>query len=88
MIFSIAYQIRDEQRLSRLLSRINELGDNIQYLSNSVFLQNDSTNANLLYDNLRRITIDEDRLLITQVDKTQLMGWLNSNAVALLRDHR
>ena len=88
MIFSIAYQIRDEQRLSRLLSRINELGDNIQYLSNSVFLQNDSTNANLLYDNLRRITIDEDRLLITQVDKTQLMGWLNSNAVAWLRDHR
>ena len=87
MIYTIAYEIRDEQRLSQLLSRINELGDNIQYLSNSVFLQNDNTTANQLYDDLRKITADEDRLLITQVSKSELMGWLNSNAVNWIREH-
>ena len=88
MIYTIAYEIRDEQRVSRLLSRISELGDNIQYLSNSLFLQNDNTTASLLYDDLRKITEDEDRLLITQVTKSELMGWLNSNAVNWIREHK
>ena len=87
MIYTIAYEIKDEQRTSSLLSRISELGDNIQYLSNSVFLQIDNTTANQLYDDLRKITADEDRLLITQVNKSKLMGWLNSNAVNWIREH-
>lgn len=88
MIYTIAYEIKDEQRVSRLLSRISELGDNIQYLSNSVFLQNDNTTASRLYDDLRKITVDEDRLLITQITKSELMGWLNSNAVNWIREHK
>lgn len=87
MLYTIAYEIRDEQRVSRLLSRINELGDNIQYLSNSVFLQSDKTTVNKLYEDLRKITEDEDRLLITRVTKSELMGWLNSTAVKWIRDH-
>lgn len=88
MIYTIAYEIKDEQRVSRLLSRISELGDNIPYLSNSVFLQNDNTTASQLYDDLRKITEDEDRLLITQVTKSELMGWLNTNAVNWIRGHK
>ena len=88
MIYTIAYEIRDEQRVSRMLSRISELGDNIQYLSNSVFLQMDNTSASQLYEDLRKITEDEDRLLITQVTKSNLMGWLNSNAVKWIKEHK
>lgn len=87
MIFSISYEIKDNQRLSRLLSRIGELGESIQYLSNSVFLYSENTNAGILYKDLRSITIDEDRLLITQVNKNDLMGWLNSNVVNWIISH-
>ncbi len=87
MIYTIAYEIRDNQRVSRLLARINELGDNIQYMSNSVFLHTNNATANQLYDDLRRLTLDEDRLLITQINKNGLMGWLNSNAVTWITNH-
>lgn len=87
MIYTIAYEIRDEQRLSRLLARISELGEYIQYLSNSVFLQIDHSTANQIYSDLRGITEDEDRLLVTQVRKSELMGWLNSNAVNWIKTH-
>lgn len=88
MIFSIAYEIKDSQRTSQLLSRIGELGESMQYLSNSVFLHpRTTTTAGNLYSDLRNITLDEDRLLITQVNKSELMGWLNSNVVEWIINH-
>lgn len=87
MIYTIAYEIKDAARIERLLSRINGLGDSVQYLSNSVFLQIDNTTANQLYSELRQFTLDEDRLLVTQVNKSDLMGWLNTKAVEWLKNH-
>lgn len=88
MIFAITYDIKNVERASRLLSRISELGEYIQYLPNSVFLhKNYFTTASKIYTDLRMITNEEDRLLIVQVDKRKLMGWLNSNAVAWIREH-
>lgn len=87
MIYTIAYEIKDATRIERVLSCINDLGDSIQYLSNSVFLQIDNTTANQLYNELRQFTLDEDRLLVIQVNKSDLMGWLNTKAVEWLKNH-
>jgi len=87
MIFAIAYDIKDLERESRFLRRMNELGTNIQYLPNSFFIQCEDTTATLLYNNLRELTDDVDRLLITQVNKTALMGWLNTTVVNWIKEH-
>lgn len=87
MIYSIAYEIRNIERTSRFVRRINEFGDNIQYLSNSFFLQSDNT-ITQLYNDFRSITDAEDRILIIQVkNKNALMGWLNSTVVNWIKEH-
>ncbi len=87
MIFTIAFDIKDVERTSLLLVRISELGGCIQYLSNSVFLQNSKMTATQIYEDLRKITKDEDRLLVVKIKKDEIMGWLSSTAVAWIREH-
>jgi CRISPR/Cas system-associated endoribonuclease Cas2 len=87
MVYSIAYDVKDADRVQQLMDRVNQLGDNIQYLSNAILLQKEGTSANAIYDELRKITIDEDRILVSQIDKNRLMGWLSSNAVNWIINH-
>ena len=88
MLFSIAYDIKDADRVQRLLNRVNDLGKNIQYLSNAVFLKpNDNEmNASKIYDDLRTITMDEDRIFISSIEKSKIMGWVSSSVVKWITD--
>lgn len=85
MLYIINFDVKDLERKETFLSKVKDLGDNILYAPNSLFLTYSENEKDKIYRQLRQSLSDEDLLLVSQITNNEISGWLKSSAIKWLK---
>jgi len=89
MLYIVNYDIKDTERKDAFLNEAKKIGEIIQYLPHALFIHSLDTNQSqaTIYNQLKKITSDEDLFVVSQAPLAQMSGWLTSSVVDWLKSH-
>lgn len=89
MVYIVNYDIKDSERKDAFLNSAKKIGETIQFLPHSLFIDSSNTNQDqsYIYGELKQSISDDDLFIVTQAPLAKMSGWLTSSVVDWLKKH-